>query len=92
MTTNLRIDRDRLLARLERLARIGALPSGGVCRLALSDGDKAARDLVVAWMRELGLAVTVDRIGNIVGVRPGLRAGRRGLTASTVARLAPAAG
>ena len=84
MTTNLRIDRGRLLGRLERLARIGALPSGGVCRLALSDEDRAARDLVVAWMRELGLAVTVDRIGNIVGVRPGLEDGPPVMTGSHV--------
>ena len=84
MTTNLRIDRGRLLGRLERLARIGALPSGGVCRLALSDEDRAARDLVAAWMRELGLAVTVDRIGNIVGVRPGLEDGPPVMTGSHV--------
>ncbi len=83
-TTNLRIDRDRLLARLERLARIGALPSGGVCRLALSDEDRAARDLVMQWMRELGLTVTVDRIGNIVGVRPGLEDGPPVMTGSHV--------
>ena len=84
MTTNLRIDRDRLLARLERLARIGALPSGGVCRLALGDEDRAGRDLVVQWMRELGLTVTIDRIGNITGVRPGLEDGPPVMTGSHV--------
>jgi N-carbamoyl-L-amino-acid hydrolase len=36
-------------------------------RLALSDEDKAGRDLLVGWMREAGLAVTVDAIGNIFG-------------------------
>ncbi len=71
-----RIDLDRLLDRLERFNRIGALPGGGNCRLALSDEDKAGRDLLVEWMRELGLGVTVDGIGNIFG----MRAGREQLT------------
>ena len=66
-----RIDRERLLGRLDSFNRIGALPGGGNCRLALSDEDRAGRDLLVRWMRELGLAVTVDAIGNIVGVRDG---------------------
>lgn len=69
--SNLRIDIDRLMDRLFRLGEVGALEGGGVCRLALTDADKAGRDLVVAWMKELGLEVTVDRIGNVVGLRQG---------------------
>ena len=72
-----RIDLDRLLARLDTFNRIGALPGGGNCRLALSDEDKAGRDLLVQWMRELGLAVTVDAIGNIFGMRRGREERRR---------------
>ena len=71
MRQNLRINGARLLSRLERLAEEGARPDGGVCRLALTEADKAGRDLVVRWMRELGLAVTIDAIGNVVGVRRG---------------------
>lgn len=70
----LQIDLGRLLGRLDRLARIGALDGGGNARLALSDEDKAARDLVTHWMRELELDVTVDAIGNIVGLWPGTEA------------------
>ena len=66
-----RIDRDRLIRRLEIFNQIGALPGGGNCRLALSDEDRAGRDLLAAWMRELGLTVTIDAIGNIIGVRRG---------------------
>jgi beta-ureidopropionase / N-carbamoyl-L-amino-acid hydrolase len=66
-----RINLERLLGRLESFNRIGALPGGGNCRLALSDEDRAGRDLLVRWMRELGLAVTIDAIGNIIGVRGG---------------------
>jgi N-carbamoyl-L-amino-acid hydrolase len=75
MAANLRIDRDRLLRRLDALAEVGAIEGGGVCRLALTDADKAGRDLVVGWMRELELAVTVDAIGNVVGLRAGRAAG-----------------
>src|SRR5258707_1382670 len=71
MTTSPRIDLNRLLGRLDAFNRIGALPGGGNCRLALSDEDRAGRDLLVRWMRDLGLAVTVDAIGNIIGVRGG---------------------
>ena len=71
MAASPRIDLDRLLGRLDTFNRIGALPGGGNCRLALSDDDRAGRDLLVQWMRELGLAVTIDAIGNIIGVRGG---------------------
>jgi beta-ureidopropionase / N-carbamoyl-L-amino-acid hydrolase len=48
-----------LLARIEQHGRIGASAEGGVCRLALTDADRQGRDQLVAWMRELGLAVQV---------------------------------
>jgi N-carbamoyl-L-amino-acid hydrolase len=71
----LRIDANRLAARLEALGAVGAIAGGGVCRLALTAEDRAGRDLVAGWMRELGLAVTIDAIGNVVGVRQGREAG-----------------
>jgi len=67
----LRIDEARLMARLSELAAIGATADGSCCRLALTDEDRAGRDLVVGRMRELGLAVRVDPIGNIFGRRAG---------------------
>jgi N-carbamoyl-L-amino-acid hydrolase len=70
-TTLPRIDRARLIGRLDSFNRIGALPGGGNCRLALSDEDRTGRDQLVQWMRELGLTVTIDAIGNIIGVRRG---------------------
>ena len=69
---NLRIDIDRLMARLDRLAAVGATQDGGCCRLALTDDDKAGRDLVVSWMKELGLDVRIDAVGNVVALRKGL--------------------
>ncbi len=82
--SNLRIDLDRLMDRLQRLGQVGALEGGGVCRLALTGEDKAGRDLVVGWMRELGLEVTVDRIGNVVGLRPGETDGPPVMTGSHI--------
>jgi N-carbamoyl-L-amino-acid hydrolase len=70
----LRIDGDRLLARLDRLAQVGAIDGGGCCRLALTDDDRAGRDVVVGWMHEHGLEVSVDRIGNVFGLRRGTEA------------------
>jgi len=67
----LRIRPERLIGRLEQLAAIGRTDEGACCRLALTDEDKAGRDLLVSWMRELGLEVRVDRIGNLFGLRRG---------------------
>ncbi len=62
--SKLRIDGERLWASLMELAKIGATPKGGVCRLTLTDLDKQGRDLVSQWAREAGLTVTIDKIGN----------------------------
>jgi N-carbamoyl-L-amino-acid hydrolase len=67
----LRLDDRRLLGALDELAAIGAIEGGGCARLALTDEDRAGRDLVVGWMKELGLDVRVDAIGNVIGVRAG---------------------
>ena len=72
MDVDLSIDIDRLQRRLAELAAIGAIEgTEGCARLALTDEDKAGRDLVVTWMRDLGLEVTIDGIGNIIAAMPG---------------------
>jgi N-carbamoyl-L-amino-acid hydrolase len=65
-TAELRVDGSRLLARLEALAEIGPIDGGGSCRLALTDEDRAGRDLVATWMGDLGLDVRMDAIGNVI--------------------------
>lgn len=67
----LRINGDRLWSALMELAAIGATKKGGVKRLALTDVDKAGRDLVVQWGRDANLAVTIDQIGNVFMRREG---------------------
>lgn len=75
-TRGLRIDRDRLYRTLQELGRIGSyhderLGLEGVNRLALTPADGQGRRQVVAWMEALGMAVTVDRIGNVYARREG---------------------
>ncbi len=67
----LRINGPRLWDSLMTLAKIGATPKGGVCRLTLTDLDKQGRDLVLGWAREAGMEITVDKIGNGFMRRPG---------------------
>lgn len=72
MSSNLRIDIDRLQARLAELAEIGGIAgTEGCARLALTDEDRMGRDLVITWMRDLGLEVTIDVLGNAVGIMAG---------------------
>ena len=61
----------RLWARLMALAEIGATPRGGVCRLALTELDRQARQRFSAWAQELGCTLRVDAIGNLFARREG---------------------
>jgi beta-ureidopropionase / N-carbamoyl-L-amino-acid hydrolase len=83
-TAPLQINIQRLSKRIDDLAAVGGLEGGGVCRLALTDEDKAGRDLVVSWMNELGLSVTVDQLGNVVGTRAGAHNGPAVMTGSHI--------
>src|SRR4051812_10118736 len=73
-----------LLDTLDTLGQVGAIEGGGCARLALTDEDKAGRDLVVGWMKALGLAVTVDAIGNVIGLRAGREKGAPVMTGSHI--------
>ncbi|KPJ36538.1 allantoate amidohydrolase [Burkholderia multivorans] len=68
MNTSLQLDGAVLLRQLRELGEIGAdRELGGRTRIALTDDERAGRDRVVAWMRELDLDVRIDRIGNVFG-------------------------
>ena len=66
--TTLSIDAERLLGRLREFGQIGRDGDGRLVRLAASDADKAGRDALVLWLRDAGLEVAIDRIGNIFGI------------------------
>ncbi|MBW4653137.1 MAG: Zn-dependent hydrolase [Kaiparowitsia implicata GSE-PSE-MK54-09C] len=58
---------DRLLDKLDRLAKIGRSPNGAICRLAFTPEDLKARYLVQQWMMDAGMTVRTDAAGNIIG-------------------------
>jgi len=61
----------RLWSRLVEMATHGATPAGGCNRQALTDEDRAGRDLFVRWCEAAGCTVRVDQVGNIFARRPG---------------------
>ncbi|MEM8502329.1 MAG: Zn-dependent hydrolase [Cyanobacteria bacterium P01_D01_bin.1] len=65
--SKLLVNRDRLIRSIADLAKVGGLSNGGVQRLAFSENDCRARDVVERWMRLAGMKVRVDPAGNIFG-------------------------
>ena len=71
MTDSLTINGPRLWQSIMKMAEIDALPEGGCGRLALSPGDKEARQLFTRWCEEAGCIVSFDALGNMFAHRPG---------------------
>jgi len=67
------INSERLWSSIMGMAALGGLPGGGCDRQALTDTDRAARDLFVEWARAAGCAIKIDQFGNIFAIRPGAR-------------------
>lgn len=65
------IDAKRLLGRIRELGAVGRDGEGRLTRLAASDTDKQGRDLFVGWLRQAGLDIAIDRVGNIFGIWQG---------------------
>ncbi len=80
----------RLLDKIEALAAIGAVPGGGVSRIAFSPEDIQARQQVKTWMEDAGMTTRLDAAGNLIGRyrgwNPGLPALATGSHIDTVAR------
>src|SRR5437868_9864451 len=70
------IDERRLLRRLADLAQRGALAQGGIYRPLYSSAWSSAMELVTSWMKEAGLLVRRDAVGNVWGRIEGSRGGR----------------
>ncbi|WP_027037928.1 Zn-dependent hydrolase [Mesorhizobium ciceri] len=62
------VDAQRLLGRIRELGAVGRDSEGRLIRLAASDTDRQGRDLFVGWLRQAGLDVAIDRVGNIFGI------------------------
>ena len=67
----MKINAQRLLENLDRYAQIGKVGRIGVERIALSEEDKRARDLLKTQMIDAGLQVHIDQLGNMIGIRKG---------------------
>ncbi|WP_458190397.1 allantoate amidohydrolase [Haladaptatus sp. NG-WS-4] len=68
------VDSERFQHRFELFNQIGETERGGVNRPSLSDANKNARDQLVEWFEDAGLAITIDEMGNIFGRREGRNA------------------
>ena len=69
--SDVRTNPERLWSRLMDMAEVGATPAGGSNRQALSDDDKAGRDLFVGWAERAGCSIELDPVGNLFARRVG---------------------
>ncbi len=66
------ISSKRLEGNFQRLAIVGKQEGGGITRLAFSDSDWEAREIMIELMKQAGLIIRVDEFGNLIGRREGL--------------------
>jgi len=78
------IDERRLLRHLDELSQRGALPGGGLYRALYTPAWVAATELVTGWLKEAGLLVRRDAVGNVWGRVEGARGGRSIATGSHI--------
>lgn len=70
----------RLAERLAQVSQIGLTDAGGSHRLGFSAAERAAKDLVIGWLKQLGFTVKMDAAGNCFG----RLAGRNGAAPSVM--------
>lgn len=73
----MKINETRLKKRMDMINGIAVTEDGGMMRLALSDADKEARDLLIEWMQEAEMEVKVDDMGTIYGILKGTDSGSK---------------
>lgn len=71
LTSNLRVNGDRLWDSLMDMAQIGPGVRGGNNRQTLTDEDGEGRKLFQSWCEKSGLSMGVDTMGNMFFLRPG---------------------
>jgi acetylornithine deacetylase/succinyl-diaminopimelate desuccinylase-like protein len=72
LSYNVLINKRRLLRDLNAVSRIGIGDHGSVTRLVFSIKELRSRQFLIHQMRQLGLRIDIDRIGNIFGRLDGL--------------------
>jgi N-carbamoyl-L-amino-acid hydrolase len=69
----LQVNEARLWNEIMETASLGGIPgTTGMNRLALSESDREIRNYFVKQARSIGCHITVDTIGNIFAILPGL--------------------
>ena len=66
-----RVNGERVMEHILKLAEFGKNPQGGVSRVAYSDADKQGREYVLGLMKAARLDVKIDAAGNLIGRRAG---------------------
>lgn len=61
------INAGRLWNRLQELGKIGVDPHGGITRWMFTEEDMQARDWLADQMKQAGLSVREDPVGNVIG-------------------------
>jgi hydantoinase/carbamoylase family amidase len=74
LSFNIRINKRRLLRDLNAVSRIGIGDHGSVTRLVFSIKELRSRQFLIHQMRQIGLQIHIDRIGNIFGRLDGANA------------------
>ncbi|ASM35733.1 N-carbamoyl-L-amino acid hydrolase [Campylobacter sputorum subsp. bubulus] len=59
------INEKRFKENFDEISKFGALDGGGLTRLAFSNEDKNAREFLINLMKNAGLKVRIDTVGNI---------------------------
>ncbi len=66
----LTVDPARIRSHLQSFARIGYQPGGRMARLAFTQDDLRARQLLLHMMSQIGLFTRIDEFGNVFGRLP----------------------
>lgn len=92
MIAQLTVDTDWVWEQLEVLGKIGATPEGGRTRLAYTPEDEAGRAYVADLMRQSGMQVREDPVGNLFGRLEGREPGYPALLVGSHVDTVPNAG
>ncbi len=84
MDSRVRIERDAVERAILDLGAIGACEETGVSRTTFSPEWVAAQELVGAWLRDAGLTVRMDAVGNLWGKIDGTGGGASIVTGSHI--------
>ena len=69
----MKVKRQRIKERIEKIYACGAKADGTFTRMAFSKEDQAGRELFSSWAKEVGMTVRQDAAGNLILRQEGSR-------------------